>query len=75
MGIFNFNPDSLELLNKIKQTNVNFQFENGESYKIIIRYYDKDNPEISIANFQTINDGIKTKSLLFFGDKKKLIIL
>ena len=59
IGIFNFNPNSLELLNHIKRINENFQFEDGESYKIIIRYYEQNNPEISIANFQNIDDGIK----------------
>lgn len=72
IGIFNFNPNSLELLNQIKRTNENFQFEDGESYKIIIRYYEKDNPEISIANFRIIDDGIKKISPIFIIDKIKI---
>ena len=73
MGIFNFNPSSLEILKNINISNKNFNFEDGESYKIIMRYYNnKNNPEISITNFQLVYDGDKNKNKVLKKNKKDL---
>ena len=70
IGIINFNPKKSKLFKKI----LDYNFEDGNSYKIILRYYEKDKFEISVSSFELINDiNIKKKFKQFQGNKKDII--
>ena len=70
MEIINFNPNSIDLLKNINDNN-KFNLEEDHSYKIILKYFNKNNPELSITNYELIKNG-KELSIKFKEEKKNI---
>ena len=75
IGLFNINPKKLDITNNIYKQYPDFQFEQENSYQILIRIPQNSETKYSITNFELIENNENKKINKFKGDKKKLMDL
>ena len=75
IGLFNINPKKLDITNNIYKQYPDFQFEQENSYQILIRIPQNSETKYSITNFELIENNENKKINKFKGDKKKFMDL
>ena len=75
IGLFNINPKKLDITNNIYEQYPDFQFEQENSYQILIRIPQNGETKYSINNFELIENNENKKINKFKGDKKKFMDL
>ena len=71
IGLINIIPDKLKILDEIKKNYIEFNFDDNNSYQILIRIPKEGEKQYSITNFDLVNVTNLKKSVKILKESKK----